>query len=137
MKSTQLAYPTPAAVQHLDEQRNANPLLKAVSSLKLVKGDVQNDKLIHYLRDGAVVLYKRTESGVWQVRFKLWDRQWHRFTTKYKELAFALRAAGDLYDRARFKEEMGTHYGLAMQNLMREQRVTHQPLDDFDQDMLL
>jgi hypothetical protein len=24
---------------------------------------------------------------------------------------------------------------LVMQNLMREQRVTHQPLDDFDQDL--
>ena len=59
------------------------------------------------MRDGAVVLYKRTESGVWQVRFKLWDRQWHRFTTKYKELVYAKRVAGEMYDRARFKEEMG------------------------------
>ncbi len=78
-----------------------------VSGLKLVKGDVPNDKQIHHMRDGAVVLYKRTKSGVWQVRFKLWDRQWHRFTTKYKELEYARRVAGDLYDRARFKEEMG------------------------------
>ena len=33
------------------------------------------------------------------------------------------------------RDRVGTHYGLVMQNLMREQRVTHQPLDDFDQDL--
>lgn len=33
------------------------------------------------------------------------------------------------------RDRVGTHYGLVMQNLMREQRVNHQPLDDFDQDL--
>jgi integrase len=108
LKNTQLAYPTPLAVQHLVEQRNASPLAAtAFSGLKLVTGDVPNDKQILHMRDSAVVLYKRTESGVWQVRFKLWDRRWHRFTTKYKELVYAKRVAGEMYDRARFKEEMG------------------------------
>lgn len=107
MKNTQLAYPTPQAVEQLDEQRTAIPQAGAVSGLKLVRGDVSNDKQIHYMRDGAVVLYKRAASSVWQVRFQLWDRQWHRFSTKYKELAYAKRVAGELYDRARFKEEMG------------------------------
>jgi hypothetical protein len=32
------------------------------------------------------------------------------------------------------RDRVGTHYGLVMQNLMREQRVTHQPPDDFEQD---
>jgi len=43
---------------------------------------------------------------VWQVRFKLGDLKWLRFTTKHKELAYAKKAAGEMYDRARFKEEM-------------------------------
>ena len=33
------------------------------------------------------------------------------------------------------RDRVGTHYALVMQNLMREQLVTHQPLDDFDQDL--
>ena len=33
------------------------------------------------------------------------------------------------------RDRVGTHYGLVMQNLMREQRVTHQPFDDLDQDL--
>lgn len=108
MKSTQLAYPTILTLQHFSEQRIANQLAAtAFSKLKLVSADVPNDKQIHHMRDGCVVLYRRTESRVWQVRFKLWDRQWHRFTTRYKELTFASRVAGDMYDRARFKEEMG------------------------------
>ena len=30
----------------------------------------------HHLRDGEVVLYRRPDSGVWQVRYKLLDRRW-------------------------------------------------------------
>ena len=33
------------------------------------------------------------------------------------------------------RDRVGTNYGLVIQNLMREQRVTHQPLEDFDQDL--
>jgi hypothetical protein len=33
------------------------------------------------------------------------------------------------------RDRVGAHYGAVMQNLMREQRVTLQPLDDFDQDL--
>ncbi len=42
-------------------------------------------------------------------------------------------AVWDLLDDLR--DRVWTHYGLAMQNLMREQRVTYEPLDDFDQDL--
>ena len=33
------------------------------------------------------------------------------------------------------RDRVGIHYGLVMQNLMREQRVTYEPLDDLDQDL--
>ncbi len=104
MKSTQLAYPT---AHYFTGQDTPPPPPAALDSLRLVEGSVPAEKQIHHMRDGAVVLYKRTKSSAWQVRFKLFDRRWHRFTTKYKELAYARRVAGEMYDRARFKEEMG------------------------------
>ena len=33
------------------------------------------------------------------------------------------------------RDRVGTHYGLALQKLMRDQRVTHQQLDNFDQEL--
>lgn len=42
-------------------------------------------------------------------------------------------AVWDLLDDLR--DRVWTHHGLVIQNLMREQRVTHEPLDDFDQDL--
>jgi hypothetical protein len=42
-------------------------------------------------------------------------------------------AVWDLLDDLR--DRVWTHYGLAIQNLMREQCVTYEPLDDFDQDL--
>lgn len=104
MKSTQLAYPT---AHYLAQQGMPPPCPPALDSLRLVDGAVPEDRQLHYMRDGAVVLYKRKSSSLWQVRFKLFDRRWHRFTTKYKELAYAKRVAGEMYDRARFREEAG------------------------------
>jgi hypothetical protein len=60
-----------------------------------------------YLRDGEVILYKRPDSTVWQVRFKLFDRKWHCFSTRHINLEYAKQAAGELYDEVRFKEKMG------------------------------
>lgn len=96
---------------HVD-QRTVNPLLDAnainrLQHLKLVDGGSKSDKQIHHLRDGAVVLYRRARSKVWQVRFKLFDRKWHCFTTGFIDLDFALKVAGEMYDRAKFKDEMG------------------------------
>jgi hypothetical protein len=61
----------------------------------------------HYLRDGEVVLYRRPDSGVWQVRYKLLDRRWCCITTRQRQLEWARRAAGEIYDRARFRELEG------------------------------
>jgi integrase len=77
-----------------------------LSNLKLVSKAKPTHEIYH-MRDGCVVLYKRERSNVWQVRFKLFDLRWHRFTTNYKDLDFAMRVAGDIYDRSKFKEELG------------------------------
>jgi len=61
----------------------------------------------HHLRDGEVVLYLRPGSAVWQVRYKLFDRKWHCVTTRQRRLDWAKRVAGEMYDRARFREEEG------------------------------
>jgi len=104
VKSTQLAYPT---AQQLSPQDYTAPTPTALASLQLIPDTRQQTRQLHYMRDGAVVLYKRTYSSAWQVRFRLFDRRWHRFTTKHRELEYAKRVAGEMYDRARFKEEMG------------------------------
>jgi hypothetical protein len=44
---------------------------------------------------------------VWQVRFKLWDQRWHRCSTRHRDQHMAVRAAGDIYDRAKFCEAAG------------------------------
>jgi integrase len=63
-------------------------------------------KIIH-LRDGNVTLYKRPRSKQWQMRYRLYDKKWHRVTTGYEDLAYAKKRAGEIYDRARFMEELG------------------------------
>ena len=59
--------------------------------LKLVGTKPSTFKSI-YLRDGAVVLHKRADSTVWQVRFKLYDRRWHTMSTKHHDLEYAKQA---------------------------------------------
>jgi len=109
LKATQIAYPTLAALcVDFDAAGVKLPITVTTSQLSnitLIADTPQND--IHHLRDGCVVLYRRDRSSVWQVRFKLFDRAWHRASTRYKDLNFAKRVAGNLYDRAKFKEEMG------------------------------
>jgi integrase len=66
----------------------------------------QTEKLV-YLRDGEVVLYKRERSSVWQMRYRVFNRQWRRVSTKHRNLEYAVRVAGDIYDEARFRERLG------------------------------
>ena len=104
MKATQLSYPTPAQFETAFEAA-AVAAPSALANIKLVSNQPGNE--LHHLRDGAIVLYRRERSKVWQMRFKLYDRKWHRATTQHRDLSFAKRAAGELYDRAKFKEELG------------------------------
>ena len=102
MKTTQISYPKP-----VDAPPARQLSLTSLPALKLVPGPSSTAPRIHHLRDGAVVLYRRSRSLVWQVRYKLEDRRWHRSSTGHRELEYALKVAGTMYDRARFKEEMG------------------------------
>ena len=59
------------------------------------------------LRDGHVVLYKRENNPVWQMRYKLYDRLWRRVSTRHRDRDYAIRAACDMYDEAKFRERLG------------------------------
>ena len=102
MKPTQLRYPTPDQLA----PPPPTPVTPSVlASSKLIAQPPRSQ--LHHLRDGAVVLYKRERSSIWQMRFKLYDHEWHRATTRHRDLGYARRAAGEIYDRAKFKEELG------------------------------
>jgi hypothetical protein len=59
------------------------------------------------LRDGELVLYRRTRSLLYQCRFKLADGKWHRFSTRKASLENAIAAACDMYDEARYRQRLG------------------------------
>jgi hypothetical protein len=57
---------------------------------------IQTQPSILLLRDGEVVLYRRTRSLLYQCRFKLADGKWHRFSTRKASLESAIAAACDI-----------------------------------------
>ncbi len=59
-----------------------------------------------YLRDGEVVLYRRTRSLLYQCRYKLADGTWYRQSTRKASVEHAIVAACELYDEARFRQRL-------------------------------
>lgn len=59
------------------------------------------------LRDGEVVLFKRSRSLVYQCRYKLADGSWCRVSTGKLSLEHAVAAACEMYDEARFRQRLG------------------------------
>jgi integrase len=59
------------------------------------------------LRDGEVVIYRRTRSLLYQCRYKLSNGTWHRQTTGKASLEHAIAAACNLYDEARYRQRLG------------------------------
>jgi hypothetical protein len=68
---------------------------------------IQTQPNVVLLRDGELVLYRRTRSLLYQCRFKLADGKWHRFSTRKASLENAIAAACDMYDEARYREKLG------------------------------
>lgn len=60
-----------------------------------------------YLRDGDLVLYRRSRSLLYQCRYRLADGTWHRRTTGKASLEHAIAAACDLYDESRYRQRLG------------------------------
>jgi len=59
------------------------------------------------LRDGELVIYKRTRSLLYQCRYKLADGAWHRCSTHKATLEHAIARACDIYDEARYRQRLG------------------------------
>jgi integrase len=60
-----------------------------------------------HLRDGELVLYRRSRSLLYQCRYKLADGSWHRQSTGKASLELAIAAACDLYDESRYRQKLG------------------------------
>ena len=115
-------------VQLLQAQTNENATI------------LRTENLI-YLRDGDVVLYKRERSSVWQMRYKLYDKAWRRVSTKHRNLDYAVKVAGDIYDEARFRERLGISHStkkfgviakVCLQDLENEINAGIRPLTNRD-----
>jgi integrase len=59
------------------------------------------------LRDGEVVVYRRTRSLIYQCRYKLADGTWHRRSTGKAALEHAIASACDMYDESRYRQKLG------------------------------
>jgi integrase len=60
-----------------------------------------------HLRDGELVLYRRSRSLLFQCRYKLADGTWHRQSTGKASLEHAIAVACDLYDESRYRQKLG------------------------------
>jgi hypothetical protein len=60
-----------------------------------------------YLRDGELVVYRRTRSLLYQCRYKLADGTWYRQSTRKASLEHAVAVACDIYDEARYRQRLG------------------------------
>lgn len=60
-----------------------------------------------HLRDGEVILYRRSRSLLYQCRYKLSDGSWVRRTTGKASLEHAIARACDLYDESRYRQKLG------------------------------
>lgn len=103
MKQTQMSFTQLAAVYSNPTSPLPPPAQPLLNKLHITA----RKETTHHMRDGDVVLYLRPRSSLWQVRYKLFDRHWRCVSTKQRRLDWAMRVAGELYDRARFREEEG------------------------------
>ena len=90
-------------------------------------------KVIHdlkYVRDGEVVLYKKSPNRFWQCRFKLPNAKWHRCSTKHTNFDYAVKTATEIYDESRFLHK----YNLPLQS-KRFQHVAELAIKDMQREL--
>jgi integrase len=95
---------TKANVDEPNAHRSSTVSTKAQRSITSL---LQTQPNVVLLRDGELVLYRRTRSLLYQCRFKLADGKWHRFSTRKASLENAIAAACDMYDEARYRQKLG------------------------------
>ena len=104
VKQTQITYPLhgTSTVSKTPSQR---PSLTPLRLADVVQTAAQANLVM--LRDGEVVLYKRSRSRVWQCRYKLFTGAWVRVSTRKTAYEHAARVATDMYDEVRYRERLG------------------------------
>ena len=64
------------------------------------------------LRDGELIVYRRSRSLLYQCRYKLADGTWVRQTTGKAALEHVIARACYIYDEARYRQRLGLGVGL-------------------------
>ena len=77
------------------------------SAAKSIEELTAGTEQIHRLRDGELILYRRSDSRIWQYKFKRESGSWYRASTRKSVLEQAKRVAMDLHDEARYRERLG------------------------------
>ena len=100
----------PYAPSYLDNERHADGKKSAFQKTTLRSSltalHAAQPQSIH-LRDGEVVLYRRSRSLLYQCRYRLADGSWTRQTTGKAALEHAIARACDIYDEARYRQRLG------------------------------
>lgn len=100
----------PQHSQYLDSQRHADGKKSAFQKTTLrsfLTALQPAQPTAIYLRDGEVVLYRRSRSLLYQCRYRLADGSWTRQTTGKAALEHAIARACDIYDEARYRQRLG------------------------------
>jgi integrase len=92
---------------HADTAQVIEPATLSTSRQRKIDALIQASPSVLLLRDGELVLYRRTRSLLYQCRFKLADGKWHRFSTRKASIENAIAAACDMYDQARYRQRLG------------------------------
>ncbi len=94
------------SAQQRTQENTAQPHTTKQTSYALALLPTANAQAI-YLRDGEVVLYRRSRSLLYQCRYKLADGTWYRQSTRKASIEHAVVVACDLYDEARYRQRLG------------------------------
>jgi hypothetical protein len=98
---SQYTFTEPRVVFHDIDFNPLSQVTKSIQSLPTSHAHV------HYMRDGELTVYRRSDSRVWQYKFKLETGRWYRASTRKTILEHAIRIASDLYDESRYRERLG------------------------------
>ena len=93
--------------QQSTKSKYTTPAPTPTQRLRLIAALTPAQPHIIYLRDGEVVVYRRTRSLLYQCRYKLADGSWTRQTTGKASVEHAVARACDIYDEARYRQRLG------------------------------
>lgn len=93
--------------QQFPQSQYTAPTPTPTQRLRLLAALTPAQPHIIYLRDGEVVVYRRTRSLLYQCRYKLADGTWVRQTTGKASVEHAVARACDIYDEARYRQRLG------------------------------